>query len=78
MFALNGLLLVALGFAVRRAFGPGVAVGTIAFLAVDPTVAAHLPVVMTDLRFLSCVPPPYCSRSLHTGIGNGRILQHAP
>jgi hypothetical protein len=49
MFALNALLLVALGFAVRRAFGPGVALATIAFLAIDPTVAAHLPVVMTDL-----------------------------
>lgn len=49
MFALNGLLLAVLGFAVRRAFGPGVALGTIAFLAIDPTVAAHLPVVMTDL-----------------------------
>ena len=49
MFALNGLLLVALGFAARRAFSPGVALGTIAFLAIDPTVAAHLPVVMTDL-----------------------------
>jgi hypothetical protein len=49
MFALNGLLLVGLGFAARRAFGSGVALGTIAFLAIDPTVAAHLPVVMTDL-----------------------------
>ena len=49
MFALNGLLLVALGFAARRAFGPGVALRTIAFLAIDPTIAAHLPVVMTDL-----------------------------
>lgn len=49
MFALNGLLLVALGFAARRAFGFGVALGTIAFLTIDPTVAAHLPVVMTDL-----------------------------
>lgn len=49
MFALNGLLLVALGFAARRALGPGIALGSIAFLAIDPTVAAHLPVVMTDL-----------------------------
>ncbi|MGA8598660.1 MAG: hypothetical protein WB676_28425 [Bryobacteraceae bacterium] len=49
MWALNGLLLVVLGFAVRKAFGPGVALGTIVFLAIDPTVAAHLPVVMTDL-----------------------------
>ncbi len=49
MWALNGLLLGALGFAARRAFGAGVALGTIAFLVIDPTVAAHLPVVMTDL-----------------------------
>jgi len=56
MWAMNGLLLVALGFAARRAFGPGVALGTITFLVIDPTVAAHLPVVMTDLPVsLLCV-----------------------
>ncbi len=49
MWALNGLLLAVLAFAARRAFGPVVALGTVAFLAIDPTVAAHLPVVMTDL-----------------------------
>jgi tetratricopeptide (TPR) repeat protein len=49
MFALNAALLAILAFAARRAFGPGVALGSIAFLAIDPTVAAHLPVVMTDL-----------------------------
>ncbi len=49
MCTLNGLLLVFLAFAVRRAFGSGVALGTMLFLAIDPTVAAHLPVVMTDL-----------------------------
>lgn len=49
MFALNGLLFVLLGFAARRAFGSGVALGAITFLAIDPTTAAHLPVVMTDL-----------------------------
>jgi 4-amino-4-deoxy-L-arabinose transferase-like glycosyltransferase len=49
MWALNGLLLGFLAFAVRRAFGSGVARGTTLFLAIDPTVAAHLPVVMTDL-----------------------------
>jgi|SRR6516162_372070 len=49
MFALNGVLLTVLALAARRAFGPGVALGTIVFLAIDPTVAAHLPVVMTDL-----------------------------
>jgi tetratricopeptide (TPR) repeat protein len=49
MWMLNGLLLVALAFAVRRAFGPGEALGALLFLAIDPTLAAHLPVVMTDL-----------------------------
>ena len=38
MWAFNGLLLVALGFAARRAFSVGVALGTIIFLAIDPTV----------------------------------------
>lgn len=49
MWGLNGLLLIALGFALRRVFNPVVALGTILFLMIDPTVAAHLPVVMTDL-----------------------------
>jgi Dolichyl-phosphate-mannose-protein mannosyltransferase len=49
MWALNGFLLIALAFALRRSFGPPVALGTILFLVIDPTVAAHLPVVMTDL-----------------------------
>ncbi len=49
MWSLNGILLIALAFALHRSFGPGVALGTILFLAIDPTVAAHLPVVMTDL-----------------------------
>jgi hypothetical protein len=49
MWLLNGLLLVFLGFAVRRTFGPGTALGAVLFLAIDPTVAAHLPVVMMDL-----------------------------
>jgi hypothetical protein len=49
MWTLSGLLLLALAFAARRAFGPGVALGILLFLAIDPTVAAHLPVVMTDL-----------------------------
>jgi hypothetical protein len=49
MFALNGLLMVALSFALRREFGRGAALGTLLFLTIDPTVAAHIPVVMTDL-----------------------------
>ena len=49
MFGLNGLLLLALAFALERVFDAGVSLGTLLFLAIDPTVAAHLPVVMTDL-----------------------------
>jgi len=49
MFALNGLLLLALAFVLERTFNAAVAIGTLLFLAIDPTVAAHLPVVMMDL-----------------------------
>ncbi len=49
MWTLNGLLLTLFAFAVRRVFGFGVAIGALLFLAINPTVAAHLPVVMTDL-----------------------------
>lgn len=49
MWGLNGLLLVILATALRQAFSSAVALGTVLFLAIDPTVAAHLPVVMTDL-----------------------------
>ena len=49
MYGLNGFLLLALAFALKRVFSAGVSLGTLLFLAIDPTVAAHLPVVMTDL-----------------------------
>jgi len=49
MFALNGLLLFLFALAARRVFGDIIALSAAAFLAIDPTVAAHLPVVMTDL-----------------------------
>jgi dolichyl-phosphate-mannose--protein O-mannosyl transferase len=49
MFALNGLLLLFLAFAISRTLGNTADLGTIIFLAIDPTVAAHLPVVLTDL-----------------------------
>jgi hypothetical protein len=49
MWSLHGLLLIAFGMLLWRAFGLAWALGTLAFLAVEPTVAAHLPVVMTDL-----------------------------
>ena len=49
MWALNGLLLLLLAIALRRSFGSGVSLGALLILVVDPTVAAHLPVVMMDL-----------------------------
>lgn len=53
MFFLNGLLLLGFALAVWRAFGskigPVMAVGALAFLIIDPTIAAHLPVALTDL-----------------------------
>lgn len=49
MFALNGILMLLLALAAWRIFGEIVAVGITLFLAIDPTVAAHMPVVMTDL-----------------------------
>lgn len=49
LWTLHGLLLFALGLLLWRAFGLPWAAGTLAFLALEPTVGAHLPVVMTDL-----------------------------
>jgi len=49
MWTLNGLLLILFTFAVRRTFNSVVALGALLFLLIDPTVAAHMPVVMTDL-----------------------------
>ncbi len=49
MFALNALLIAIFAAAVWRVLGPVMAAGVTAFVAIDPTVAAHLPVVMTDL-----------------------------
>lgn len=49
MFVLNGLLLLLFTVMVRRVLGPVIALLTLAYLVIDPTVAAHLPVVMTDL-----------------------------
>lgn len=49
MWSLHALLLLALGGLLWRACGLAWAVGTLGFLALEPTVGAHLPVVMTDL-----------------------------
>ena len=49
MYLFNGLLLFFFAFVAFRVFGGVVAWGALAFLLMDPTVAAHWPVVMTDL-----------------------------
>ena len=53
MFVLNGIVMLSFALAVWRAFGseigPLMSVGALAFLVIDPTIAAHLPVVLTDL-----------------------------
>jgi len=49
MLALNGLLIFLFAIAAWRVFGPIAAVGSTLFFAIDPTVAAYMPVVMTDL-----------------------------
>ncbi|HET8781422.1 MAG TPA: phospholipid carrier-dependent glycosyltransferase [Pyrinomonadaceae bacterium] len=49
MFALNSVLLFLFAIACRRVFGDVVALAATAFLVIDPTMASHLPVVMTDL-----------------------------
>jgi hypothetical protein len=49
MWIFNGILLVFFGVAVRRLLGPLAALGGLLFLVIDPTVAAHLPLVLTDL-----------------------------
>jgi 4-amino-4-deoxy-L-arabinose transferase-like glycosyltransferase len=48
MWGLNGSLLLLLGWLLWRAAGMAWAAGTLAFLALEPTIGAHLPVVMTD------------------------------
>lgn len=49
LWTMHGLMLLALGGLLWRACGLAWAAGTLGFLALEPTVAAHLPVVMTDL-----------------------------
>ena len=49
MYFFNGLLLLFFSLAALRVFGGTVALGSLLFVLIDPTVAAHWPVVMTDL-----------------------------
>ena len=43
MWVFNGLLLLLLAIGLSRSFGTDVALSTLLILAIDPTVAAHLP-----------------------------------
>ncbi|MCJ0825610.1 tetratricopeptide repeat protein [Luteimonas sp. 50] len=68
MWAFHGVLLLALGLLAWRAFGLAWAAGTLAFLAIDPTVGAHLPVVMTDLPLaLALMIAALCAGLLASG-----------
>jgi len=49
MWTFHAILMTTLGVLLWRAFGLAWAAGTLAFLAIEPSVGAHLPVVMTDL-----------------------------
>lgn len=49
MLGFHALLLLVFAISARRVFGDLIALAALAFLVIDPTVAAHLPVVMTDL-----------------------------
>ncbi|MET0285728.1 MAG: phospholipid carrier-dependent glycosyltransferase [Polyangiales bacterium] len=49
MLTFHGLSLLAFAFALQRLFGPLLTLLTVALFLIDPSVAAHLPVVLTDL-----------------------------
>src|SRR5271170_307602 len=49
MYAFHSILFVILALLLRRLFNPAIALVTLGILLLDPTIAAHMPVVMTDL-----------------------------
>ncbi|MBX3726802.1 MAG: phospholipid carrier-dependent glycosyltransferase [Xanthomonadales bacterium] len=49
MFAFNGLLLLLTGLLAWRIFGAVPAVALVGLVALEPTLSAHMPLVMTDL-----------------------------
>jgi len=49
MLMFHGLCLCLLAFCMERVFGPRVTLAALLVLLIDPTVAAHLPAVLTDL-----------------------------
>jgi hypothetical protein len=67
MFTFNGLLLIAFAFVLQRVFNATVALGALLFLVIDPTIAAHWPVVMTDLpvALLTAITVVLASRAFH-------------
>jgi tetratricopeptide (TPR) repeat protein len=68
MWSFNAILLAALAFALRRAFGPILALSVLLILAIDPTVAAHLPLVLTDLpiSLLAAITIVLAGRAFYT------------
>jgi hypothetical protein len=56
MWSFHGLLLFVLGLLCWRAFGLAWAAGTLGFLAIEPSIGAHLPVVMMDLALGLTLP----------------------
>lgn len=54
LWLFHALLLVALGLVLWQALGLAWSLGTLAFLALEPSIGAHLPVVMTDLPLALC------------------------
>ncbi|MEO8011047.1 MAG: phospholipid carrier-dependent glycosyltransferase [Dokdonella sp.] len=68
MWSLHAVLLAALGLLLWRACGFAWALGTLAYLAIEPTVGAHLPVVMTDL--------PLALTLLVTAVATGLLAAH--
>ena len=48
-YLLSALMLLGVGLLAWRALGPAWAAGLLAFLAIEPTFSAHMPLVMTDL-----------------------------
>lgn len=55
MWTFNALLLAVVGLLLWRLAGIAWALGSLLFLALEPSVGAHLPVVMTDLPLALCL-----------------------
>lgn len=73
MWAFHGLLLLAIGFLLCRACGLAWAAGALLFVALEPTLGAHLPVVMTDLPLaLTLLLAALCAGRLVAGAWSWR------